>query len=238
MSSITPSPYFPASPEAPLLREKHEIQANCSISTAGATANGTYAITDQIGMIGKASFSSNKPDGHDGHQASAELGIGLFDSGKDGGTCEVYSGCGWGESRYSWQDFSGPYFQPILISGTDQSINFLNAWLQVDAGWTGRIAAFAVLARVNYVNVYRDLQTTTTYHDIDPGFYLGGPPKVPYSESYMTATHVLYLTPGVEARVGYEHIYLEGIVYLLIGFSGLNSNAPPGLGSLGLVYRF
>lgn len=217
-------------PEAPLLRNRTDVQIYGAYSKPYYSAGAAYALTDRVGILGRAWYAS-KPDGRNGSLTTGELGIGLFNRTKGNGIYELYGGAGWGTSSFNGNNYYEFGGQRTLASSNHELLNYWNLWLQVDAGVRWKLGSLAVIIRGNDERVYHDEYSTNVYYEIDPGFF--GDPNPPYSRTGTSSWDRFYITPGVQGRLGYEHFYLEGTVSLLEP-----STEAPVLSSIGLMLRF
>jgi len=238
VAPVSTPPYFPSNPTAVLLKHQGEIEATGSVSTSGETFTAAYAPTPHLGLLASGSMALHKSGEPNGNQYAGEIGIGLFDtSAKDLVEHEVYGSVGWGTGHNFQQSiFPGdPAYNipPRVEQTTDESILFWHAWLQADAGYAGKNGSFMVLVRFSFVNIYHDVLQNSMW-DWDP--YMGGPGYINYTSS--TLNRLYFITPGFEARIGFEHIQLKASILTFIGISGVEYNSPPILPSLGLSYKF
>ncbi|ALD22754.1 hypothetical protein [Hymenobacter sp. DG25A] len=102
------SMYFPPTPNAPMLTQKGEFSGGAHVNFQGNfTAQGAYAVTNGLGVIGTASFlhtdKKRKALDHD----FAELGAGYFTRLGDHRVIEGYAGYGFGTSARTERDGDG-----------------------------------------------------------------------------------------------------------------------------------
>jgi hypothetical protein len=235
---ISTPPYYPSNPSAVLLKHQGEILASASASTGGETFSAAYALTQHLGLLANGSFTLHKSGDPNGNQYSGELGIGLFDTAASGHIeHEIYGGFGWG-TGHNYQESIFPGYPPDSIPARVQETNteqmhFWNAWLQVDGGYAGTYGSFMFITRFSFVDIYHDLLQESQWN-WDPFF--GGPGYDNYSSE--RSFRLFFVTPGLEARIGLEHIQLVASVLQFIGLDGVNSNTPPLIESIGITYKF
>ncbi|QIX62330.1 hypothetical protein HER32_14540 [Hymenobacter sp. BT18] len=152
------SMYFPPAPNAPLLTQKGEFSGGAHVNFQGNfTAQGAYAATNHLGIIGTASFlhtdKKKKALDHD----FGEFGVGYFTRLKDKRVIEAYAGYGFGTSSRTERTREGEvterrdarlekYFVQVNYSSKDSKTVRL---LQRD--WP---ISYGTALRVSYMNMY------------------------------------------------------------------------------------
>ncbi len=229
---ISTPPYYPSNPSAVLLTYQGEIEAIGSVSTGGETFMGAYALTPHLGLLADGSLALHKTGDPNGNQYSGDIGVGYFDTATKGHIVhEVYGAVGWGSAHDNAVIDDGDLFNNFLETVTnEESVHFWNAWIQGAMGYSRENFSFMILTRLSYVN---------TYHDVNMESF-SGLFETPshYDTTFVRSSYLLLLTPGLEARFGFEHVKLIASISEMLPGSLSKADNPYFLASLGICYNF
>ncbi len=228
---ISTPPYFPSNPSAVLLQNKGDVLATATASAGGETVTGAFAITPHFGVLAIGSATIHKSSDPNGNQYSGELGFGVFDTMvKSHIYSELYGGIGWGAGSSTIKAWDGSLIPEIswLISGTEQT-RFATAWIQGAAGYNRNNIAVMILLRISHVDIYSDVKQETV-----SGAGIGNYRDPPYDTTVEESATFWAFTPGIEARLGLEHIQLIASLFL----RDLFANQLQSLVSVGIAYKF
>jgi len=132
-----PNSYLPNTINAPLLKEKNEIRATINFNNVQLA----YALTDNIGLMANAQFSSMSQSSTSGtivdedisKQTLGEIGVGYFKPLGENGVFEVYGGGGYGNVSINTKstglvtgDFERTFTAPVSKFFIQPSIGFTN----------------------------------------------------------------------------------------------------------------
>ncbi len=229
-SPISTPPYYPSNPSAVLLTHEGEIQGSGIVSNGGETFMAAYALTPHIGLLADGSLMLHKSGDPDGNQYAGDLGIGYFNTGVARHfMSEIYGAIGLGSAHDNLvSDYPGNTFDDFLeMVKNDESVHFWNAWIQGATGYSRENFSLLLLTRLSYVNIYHDVNQESVSGLFETPSH--------YDTTITHSNYLLLLTPGLEARFGFEHIQLIASVFELL-VSG--SYEPHLLESLGICYKF
>ncbi|MBN2486455.1 MAG: hypothetical protein JXB34_10820 [Bacteroidales bacterium] len=146
--SCTPA-YIPNVVNTPLLTEKNDLNLATYTGTSGFDLQGSYALTDNIGLMINSSMSNRANDSTDNYHRHAffEVAPGYYTNYGRIGVVEVYGGYGHG-----WVDsyYSNSYFLSY------SKANVSRFFIQPGMGLTTHIFDGIASVRLVYVSIFQD----------------------------------------------------------------------------------
>ncbi|NGP88508.1 hypothetical protein [Fodinibius halophilus] len=179
------SVYVPSAQHTNLMNEKGELHAAAHAGVNGGDIQAGYAVSDNFGIIGAASFGSSEEEGtaDDFHEHSyAEIGGTYFRPIGTKGRYEVMAGVGAGSAESVTQyNFFGP--QQVKATG-----DYTKVFLQNNIGVETGILEAGVAIRLGHV-IFRKFETSnTTYEESERG---------------------TFFEPSAFARLGWKNVKFE-----------------------------
>lgn len=145
--------YIPNTRNAPLFREQGEAQISAYLTSGGFDAQGAYALSDNVALIGSYSYGSQKqsnvqsnPPDYTRKNSYGEIGIGYYDRTRSS-RYEIFAGYGIGEGTSSDQYSFYGLNNIVVATGKMQRI-----FLQPTLGTNNRDVNFSFTPRLSYVN--------------------------------------------------------------------------------------
>lgn len=181
--------YIPNAFNAPLMKDKNEINVSGYAGTSGLDAQASASIVKHVAVMCNYSYANRKKTGIDStgfrKHDFIEGAFGFYASPKEKKTClEVWAGAGWGSSGAK-ADRGG-----LFNSKGDIVLGYYNRYfLQVDYGFRSRIVEVGFAIRgtyVNFTNLY-NVTSDRTYRGLDnvyvepAGFVRVGAPFLKFS---------------------------------------------------------
>jgi len=147
------SRYIPSVVNAPMLKNKGEIQASVNGGTSGFSSKIAYGITDNIGVMLNGSFanrdsSENNSDIHKHNYA--ELAGGYFKPIGTNGIFDVYMGYGYGNIKTAVTGWS--------VSAWNTEADFINQrfFIQPSIGYYNKITDLNFATKLSLVSISKN----------------------------------------------------------------------------------
>ncbi len=231
-STISTPPYYPPNPSAILLKHQGEIDVRADVSTGGETFLAAYALTPHVGLLADGSLALHKSGNPNGNQYSGDVGIGIFDTSVNGHMIrEVYGAFGLGTGTSQISSPCPSSTESLVTINNNEHTQFATVWLQGATGYCKQNFSFAVLTRLSYSAIYKYLNQES----IQNPYNLNGKP-MGYDTSFVKSAHFFILTPGFEARFGFNQIKL--IASIFESLPGASNYSPYIAASLGVCNNF
>lgn len=155
--------YLPSAQNAPLLREKGDV----NLKVASSNVNAAYAINNSIGVVANAQFQSKTYgsglnvlglSNYKVDRYNLELGAGYYTKIDDKWSFETFGGFGFGEFRFLGNAYTNTegYFQ------SKQARFFIQPNLGLRSNWFD----LALISRFNFLKYFDDLQYNYTREEL------------------------------------------------------------------------
>lgn len=184
--------YTPNMQNVPLMREKGDLGASIAFSNAQVS----YAITDNIGIIGNG-FLRNRSWSLGGdidiwHYNSqrylAEGGLGYFKNFNDDIIFEVFAGAGYGKVKWDYDNLD------LTINKTFDA-KMTNFFIQPNFGFKNDFIDIAISGRFNGIRFYNVRTSNFTLDDLT------------YDNLHNIDQHpYIFFEPAITFRAGYKYI--------------------------------
>lgn len=219
LSSCSTQMYVSNTVNAPLLKEKGEVQLTATSSDLQAAV----AVGRHVGIMANG-FYKNYTAGnnyqHDG--LLGEAGIGYFTPLSDNFVFETYAGAGAGRV-HKQEEFTGPADNTYLASFDAKASRF---FIQPDFGYKSRFFDVVMSSRFSFVK----------YHEFTQSRY----PQKELEEDYLENNRItgplfMFVEPALTLRAGYKFIKVQFQYGLTINATSERIKHPANFSSLGLV---
>lgn len=218
ISSCTTQMYVANTVNAPLLKEKGEVQ----VSVTQSDIQAALAVTDHIGIMANGFYKNYKDGNYQHNGVLGELGVGYFKPLDNNFVFETFAGGGIAHI-YQQKEFNGLNNDVVLGKFNADAMKI---FLQPDFGYRSKIFDAIISSRfsmVKYSNFSSQNYPTETLKDD----YL--------DNNNLTGPTFLFAEPALTCRVGYKYVKLQGQVGLTINLTGDNIKHASNFSSLGII---
>jgi len=188
------SRYIPSVVNAPMLKNKGEIQTSVNDGTSGFSSKIAYGITDNIGVMLNGSFAnrdSSEDNGNMHKHNYAELAGGYFKPIGTNGIFDVYIGYGYGNIKTAirWS---------IFASNTEADFINQQFFIQPSIGYYNKIIDLNFATKLSLVSISKNSYNKSV-------FFI-----TPVATSKIGFKHIRFITQlGVSIKIGDDNNNLD-----------------------------
>lgn len=218
ISSCSTQMYVSNTVNAPLLKEKGEVQ----VSVTQSDLQAAVAVTDHIGLMANGFYKNYKSGNYQHNGVLGELGIGYYKPLDDHFVFETFAGGGLAHI-YQQKEFNDLNNDVVLGKFNADAMKI---FLQPDFGYRSKIFEASISSRFSMVK----------YTSFSSQNYPAQNLKDDYLDNNnLTGPAFLFAEPALTCRVGYKYVKLQAQVGLTINLTGNNIKHADNFSSVGFI---
>jgi len=218
LNSCTTEMYVSNAVNAPLLKEKGEVQVNVTQNDLQAAV----AVGDHFGLMLNGFYKGYKDGNYNHNGVLGEFGLGYFQRLENNFVFETFAGAGVAGIRKQ-KEFTSESSAPYIGKFNAEA---MKVFLQPEVGYKSRVFDAVISSRFSFVK-YRNFSSQNYPQDELRKDYL--------DNDNLTGPTFIFAEPALTFRLGYKYIKLQAQYGLTINLTGNNIRHPNNFSSLGIV---